>query len=251
MFQPNLLKRHRHLIYIHNATIETVEITKSRHFFIDRVDFLVNETENSIDLVTAFMFSPGVCRENKFRVVDRFTRYNRKWENQNFFVEKYKNLHGCPINFANHSGHLVLEKIFANTLNFDYRVNNQRDALAFYYIQSSTYEHIDGTFVVNIETKMVYIPPGELYGNYEKMFLPFDAGAWIAIGVTILTVFLGILVIKMFSKRVQDRIFGRNNSSPCVNFISILLNGSQISNLDESWPRFFMILFVLWSLIIR
>jgi hypothetical protein len=117
------------------------------------------------------------------------------------------------------------------------------------FLRGNNTERIHSVF--EIDAKKIFIPPGELYDDYEKMFLPFDDGAWIAIGVTVVGTLAAILVMKMFSWRVQGIIFGRNNRSPTMNFISILINGSQHTSLVENSSRLLLMTFMIWSLIIR
>jgi hypothetical protein len=106
-------------------------------------------------------------------------------------------------------------------------------------------------YVTDIEMRKIYIPPGEIYGDYEKMLLPFDTCTWIAIAVTINVGFVGILIIKCLSARIQRLVFGANNFSLLMNFIDILINGGQNTNLVQNASRFFLLNFMIWSLIIR
>jgi hypothetical protein len=104
---------------------------------------------------------------------------------------------------------------------------------------------------VDIQARKIYIPPGELYGEYEKMLLPFDTSTWIAIVMTIVMSILTILAIKLKDRLIQAVIFGRNNRSPLMNFINIVLNGGQHTTLMENVPRIFLMTLIFWSLIFR
>jgi hypothetical protein len=97
----------------------------------------------------------------------------------------------------------------------------------------------------------IFIPPGELYGDYEKMLLPFDLSTWIAISLSFFVSFFAILAIKWLSPNNQELYFGMNNRSPLMNFVSIMINGSQTNNLIENVPRIFLMTFMFWSLIFR
>lgn len=46
------------------------------------------------------MFTKEKCRENQIVVINRFDKAKMAWENQNFFLNKYLNLHGCPLLYA-------------------------------------------------------------------------------------------------------------------------------------------------------
>jgi hypothetical protein len=71
--------------------------------------------------------------------------------------------------------------------------------------------------ILDIEPRKIFIPPGEVYGEYEKMQLPFDAATWIGIVITLFVSSLAIFLIKMFCRSNQEIFFGRNNGSPFMN----------------------------------
>jgi hypothetical protein len=106
-------------------------------------------------------------------------------------------------------------------------------------------------FVMHIESRKILVPPGELYSDYEKMILPFETITWIAICLTISISVATIFVLKLRPKELQRVIFGSNNSSPLMNFVSIVLNGSQHTSLIETVPRMCLAVFLMWSLIFR
>jgi hypothetical protein len=93
--------------------------------------------------------------------------------------------------------------------------------------------------------------PGEIYGDYEKMLLPFDGFTWTGIILVILAGLVVIFIINCFKPSNQELIFGRNNRSPLMNFISIILNGGQANSVVETVPRMLLVLFIFWSLIFR
>jgi hypothetical protein len=62
---------------------------------------------------------------------------------------------------------------------------------------------------------------------------------------------VGIQIIKFLPRRIKEFIFGKNNSAPMTNFISILINGSQHTVLIKNSSRYILLMFMVWSLIIR
>jgi hypothetical protein len=72
-FQHGYLVTHPHLVYFPNATIDDIQTPFNENSLIDNIDFLVNETHNSIELATAFLFTPDVCYKNQFKVINCFT----------------------------------------------------------------------------------------------------------------------------------------------------------------------------------
>jgi hypothetical protein len=248
--------RHHHLFYVPEIGVKELQVSASKTIVLDNIDFLVNETRHSIELVTAFWFTPEACHKNQFRVINRFTRERKRWESSNFFEEKYRNFHQCPIEMRTEDIE-PFELMLADELNYTVKVANfnKLDAvtpITFYlmYLQSHLIK-IYNLHSIEIEQRKIFIPPGELYGDYEKMFLPFDTSAWIAIGVTILLSVSTTIVIKWKLPKIQTAVFGSNNRSPLMNFVSILINGCQMTNLVENAPRLFLLNFLFWSLIIR
>ena len=74
------------------------EIQKIFNFFMSRlvVDVnLLNPNKNSIDLFTFFPFNiNGQCEDTKPVKINFFSK---NWENENFMLEKSRNMHGCPL----------------------------------------------------------------------------------------------------------------------------------------------------------
>jgi hypothetical protein len=95
------------------------------------------------------------------------------------------------------------------------------------------------------------VPAGEPYTQLEKMFLMFDKETWICIGVTLAGSLLVIQVINFMSVQVQKFVFGRDIRTPSLNVASIFLNGGQMRMPGRNFARFLLMMFIVWSLIIR
>jgi hypothetical protein len=252
VFQHGFLISHPHLVHIHNAEIEDIQVATHKNYTIDKTTFLVHETLHSIQLATSFMFTPEACYENQFKVINRFTREEKRWENPNFYVEKYRNLYGCQLleypdtTLVSLSSELnyTSEPVDISLISF------KNFTFYVYYFPSSLTTQVS-SYVIDIEYRKILIPPGEVYGEYEKMFLPFQNFTWIAMALTIIAAILMILVIKLCPLKIQEVVFGRNNRSPLMNFISILINGGQDGTMIENAPRICLMMAVFWSLIFR
>jgi hypothetical protein len=251
VFQHGQVVFHPHLVYIPNATMDDIQVVANRNYTIDKTIFLVNETRDSIELATSFMFTPDACHRNQFKVINRFTRHRKQWENSNFFLEKYKNFYGCPLDFG-----LNNKTTFEKELNYTVKLSGKEvfvnDTMTYSVIKILTHKSlVAGSFIVEMNPRKIYIPPGELYGDYEKMLLPFDRFTWIAIAMTTLVSILTILAIKLKPPEIQNVVFGEGNRSPLMNFISILINGPQHGNLRQNAPRIWLLTFLFWSMIFR
>lgn len=87
--------RFKHLVYVPNASASVILENIEDGFEVDNVNFLINETDKSIDLASVFMFTSESCHSKQLRVINRFKKDSMKWENSNFYPNKYKNLHNC------------------------------------------------------------------------------------------------------------------------------------------------------------
>lgn len=95
------------------------------------------------------------------------------------------------------------------------------------------------------------VPPGEPYTLLEKMFLMFDASVWIAIIVTFFIGFVTIQIINLLSRKVQNFVYGRDIQSPTMNLLNVFLCGGQFKVPRRNFARFLLVLFIVYSLIIR
>lgn len=95
------------------------------------------------------------------------------------------------------------------------------------------------------------IPPGEPFDQLDKMFMMFDYYVWLAIAITLLTVVGTALITNWMSKSIKTLLFGSNVSSPALNLMSTFLVGGQNQLPHKSSSRFLLLLFIVFSLIIR
>jgi hypothetical protein len=251
VFQHGNLISHPHLVYIHNALMNDIQVAAYKKHTIDKTMFFVNEKRESIELTTSFMFSPGACHKNKFRVINRFTRQQKRWEKSEFLETKNMNFYGCQLEVSPQAAAYFTEE-------FNYFDEEQEKTVSVVntvtaYMDFFTPEEMlkFSTYAIDIQSRKIFIPPGELYGDFEKMLLPFDTPTWIAIVSLILVTIVAILIFKLMPPEIQEVIFGRSNRSPLMNFISIVLNGGQAMTMVENVPRVLLMTFIFWTLIFR
>ena len=266
IWSPDEAKRHHHLVYAPGLTSSDVAKTFSTEFHsygfdIDHVSFLVNETDKSIDLVSGFMFTQEACEELQVEQINRFSLTTKEWENSIFYPKKYENFHRCELSLAYVNDDIIeLHRIiFKGHLNAD-----------LVYCSLNHTEDVDGCdlysqeYPINLDEDRFLIAyphrdypatfligPGEPCTDLERMFMMFDDGLWIAIGVTFTIAASITLSLNLMSSRVKTFIAGQGINSPTINLISIFLNGAQVSMPGGNFARFLFILFVTWSLIIR
>lgn len=250
--------RHPHLVYIPGATLSDILSSIHDGFSIDHVGFLVDGVDGSIELVTNFMYTSHACRANQLMTVNRFSGVEGKWETSIFYPNKYNDFHGCTLTVASYCD--VLTEL-QSSLNFKSEVKYREtleDAIKDEQIDllgGSLQYKGDKIFIASAAfatENIIYVgPPGEPYSQFEKMFLPFDEGAWIAICCTFLFLLVAIQVVGFCSMTVQNFVYGRNIRTPTMNLFDIFLNGGQRKVPGRNFSRFMLTLFLVWSLIIR
>lgn len=247
-------KQPKHFVHIKNSTLYDLnEIVKNK-FDMNNVNFLLNESEDSIDLVAPHMYSSSKsCERIELITVNRFHKKAMQWENLSFGHRKYQNLNGCTIKIPSTTP--TDEKIFeimADELNFKIRyVEEEND----FDIIGSTSLLLKRALVPTVPIAFIVlvfvIPPGDLYTPFEKMWMMFDFEVWMAIAVT-LSIALGVIqIVNLCSSKIQNFVFGRNIRTPTLNLQATFLAGGQFKVPGRNFARFLLMLFIIWSMIIR
>ena len=259
-------QRTHHLVFVPSMNISDIgEAFFHLEFVTDSINFLMNETENSIELVAGFMFTPKLCRELQLETINRFNMNVSRWEKSIFYPKKYENFYGCNLNVAWKDGSLIeLElviKIFKDILNatvvpeINYSAFNcDQCDLTIQQCPLNRNYTLNGFTVSDphIFTLLTYaVPPGEPYTDLERMFMMFDTETWTAIAITLAIGILVTLSLHFVSEKVRNYVIGRENKSPTVNLISIFLTGGVVRTPGRNFARFILTLFIVWSLIIR
>lgn len=255
------------IIYSPNLTNFEIEEQFLSDPKISEVAFLTNYTEESIELTTAYFFSPGKCHQNEVKTINRFWRRNQSWENSNFYPEKFNNFHGCTLQVWYNGLFQIGKRIYgelSQQLNFtiqreyydktDLELKDTSEKLS----ENIFRQYIDKSgLIAPLSTPLFFhaytlaVPPGEPYTDLERMFAAFDYETWIGIVVTFIIAIVVILVIKSLPKTVQNFVFGREVRTPLLNLFDVFINGGQNVVPSRNFARYLLMMFILWSLIFR
>jgi hypothetical protein len=245
---------HNHLVYApKTGKLEIISRLSELAIAFENQNFITVVNETAIDLVTSFSFSPNHCNTPRYKTINQFSTNTMKWQNETFFPDKYQNFYGCRLRAAHImiKGNSYLFKLtdnifnlLAQQLNFELisvPVSNFANAENYVTkcleaISSEYYEMYDFSPVLFTDHLAFTVPGGEPYTLLEL----FLAGA-----------FLIIQVINFMSIVVQKFVFGRDIRTPTLNMVSIFLNGAQHKVAGRNFARFMLMMFVLWTLIIR
>jgi hypothetical protein len=242
----------------------------ARSIAVENTNFINIVNDSTVDLVTSFMFEPGKCKQAQYKTINRFSLINMNWDSDTFFPEKYDNFNGCELIIAHgailpgeytRTTSFKLFEILAESLNFKakyvgYRKNSTElqyfDLMNYINTQSSVrYNIVDFSPSLYCDHVTLTVPAGKPYTQLEKMFLMFDKETWICIGVTLAGALLVIQVINLMSVQVQKFVFGRDVRSPTLNVANVFLTGAQHRVPGRNFARFMLMMFIIWSLIIR
>lgn len=95
------------------------------------------------------------------------------------------------------------------------------------------------------------IPPGKKFTALQTLIYPFKNIFW---GFILLFSLIGALVIffvKRKSKNVQDFIFGTGVKNPFMNMFTAFLGGNQKKLPRRNFARYLLMMFLIYSLVIR
>lgn len=192
-----------------------------------------------------------------------------KWTHSDFYPNKYRNLHGCPLVVAvNSFGRYIYVRNVIQCLstvrNFTisrkkYKYNKDNNVpFHFDFVElfiSILLGQVNAASVPSVPliftTAYFMIPPGEPYSQLEKMFMMFDYEVWIAIFVTFMVALVSIQIVNRMAQSARSLVYGSNITSPTLNLMATFLVGGQNQMPRSSFARFLLMLFMIFSLIIR
>lgn len=261
--------RHKHLVIAPEININDV-MKMYDGFSIDNVNFLVTQSDKSIDIITSFMYSPFACRSPKFTRINSLNSKTLKWDRRFFFVNKYRCLYGCHLRMFAEDQIKATNTVGANIVKtFAKLVGSQVSVLTPNHIKTGyNVSHIDlyaqhtswslafknektSSYPYFIDNWVFFIPSGEFYTPLEKVLMPFQPEVWIAIVTTFLFHVVAIQLMKLFPAYFQEFTFGSNIRTPTVNFLSTFLTGVQLKIPTRSFARLMLMNCIVWCLIIR
>jgi len=268
------------LVYVPKLTSSVMEMWMQQSIFIPMTNFLfvVDDGGDEIHLKRVQFFSPGKCeiKQSEFVTINTFSKANASWKTNNFEFAAHDNMHGCGLNFLfehnppetivkvhdNETQELggVVKEIFVALgkelrfkpiFNPNTFINYPPQPLHTIPMSQNYEDPSKRCEAFLVKTYKFVIPPGELYSGWEKLALPFDIPTWILVAITFAAGLLTIQVIYQFPMFVRNFVFGRDVSTPTLNIFIAFYGLGQIVMPGRNFARFLLMMFILWSLIIR
>lgn len=246
--------------------------------------FLIDQGDDYLSLSTLVRFAPRRCHDPLLIEMNRFTKKDFMWMTDKFMIaDKFENFHGCVIGFGienygdgaqhelmPHGGFLVsgymidLMKELSRPLNFTPSFNVKLHTIGRYFInqrvdmvlQSKPQAVAQLNRIILATPHLSYdaiflIPPGERYTSLEKLFLPFDAATWILLLITFIVALVVISIVQTQRISIRSFVFGTGVTTPTLNLFRAWFGLGQIFLPRRNFARFFLMLFILFSLIMR
>lgn len=120
-----------------------------------------------------------------------------------------------------------------------------------WWLSLARLQYFDSTISYYSESAVFSIPPGHELTSVEKLVYPFSVTVWILI----VTVFLiGLLVIRSVNKKQEKfrtLFYGEGVQHPVLNLFNAFVGGAQTKLPKNSFARQLLMIFLLYSLVIR
>lgn len=270
-------------VFCQEATVDDILMLEETYGTWNQ--YFVVEQENYIRLLTFVWYTPEACGKPQLIEVNRYDKKLKNWLTDQFIVKKFENFYNCRLVFGVLDGRAGIgSEISAEpeTMLSAYRdriISELSLSLKFKIkYQSAKHYAIDEKNIfksVNLLLKMgclsdmselnsktiknpliytdvsVAVPPGKSYSGFEKLILPFDYDTWIWIAITFFIAYFTIMIVYLSTDKIKTTVFGNKISTPSLNVTAIFFGVSQLTLPTSSFARFLVMVFILYTLIIR
>lgn len=277
IYRPNF-----YFIYCQNVSENL--LLRMDTFLRDYLVLMVPDGD-SLKLFTLKDSTEDACMKLQIVQLNVLSR-NLLWNKTLDFPDKFRNFHQCPlvIRIVNRTmfstfkyrdetersfditGGILIDFVTSLAQHFNYTIifnpYNQQTQKSFYDKNFPLHLHLfyKAMSVMKpyqaFEPMMYFgigfiVPDGEIFSNFEKLFLPFSMELWIALGILFLISFIVVYCIKRSSNIWQTTLFGKNVKTPSLNIFIAIFGGSQTVVPKTSFARTVLIIFIFFCLIIR
>lgn len=262
---------------------------------IFNVNVMFEDEKGDVLVETFMLFNERNCNDTTPIPINKFRDGKFMNGTENFFPNKMKNLHNCPIrvSISKSDEPFIFSKLLPNgsyevsgsdinlinslssALNFnvDYAYigdegyfyeNGTADgplkalldgkvdlSMSGWWLKENRLQFFDHT-VSHISDQIIFvIPPGRDLSAFELLIFPFSNTLWIMVLLCFAVGFVVIFVIRRRSREVQGFVFGTGVRHPYLNVIVGFFGGSQTKLPRRNFARYLLIMFLMYSLVIR
>jgi Ligated ion channel L-glutamate- and glycine-binding site len=124
-------------------------------------------------------------------------------------------------------------------------------SLSGWWLKANRLNFFDHT-TSHISDQIVFvIPPGHDLSSFEELVFPFSKNFWVMILLCFAFGFTVIFIIKRQKKVVQNFVFGTGVRTPYLNLFIAFIGGAQKKLPGRNFARFMLMMFLMYSLVIR
>lgn len=119
------------------------------------------------------------------------------------------------------------------------------------WLKANRLKFFDSTAAYIMARLAFIIPPGRELTSFEKLLFPFTMQLWTLISSVFLMGFLVILVVTFQKRQIREFVFGTGVNTPHMNMMIAFVGGTQHKLPKRNFARFLLMMFLIFSLIIR
>lgn len=124
-------------------------------------------------------------------------------------------------------------------------------SITLWWLKMSRLKFLDATTSYLNDQIVLVVPPGREWTALEKLILPFSFSLWLLILACLLVGLFVIYIIKRQSTAIQNFVFGSGVANPYLSMLVGLIGGSQSVLPKRNFARFLLMMFLLYSVVIR
>lgn len=120
-----------------------------------------------------------------------------------------------------------------------------------WWLKSNRLVHFDSSTPYFSDSIIFVVPPGREWSSWQKLVFAFSSLVWILVLTIFFVGFLVISIVRLCSKAVQNFVFGSKVTTPNLNIITAFIGGSQKILPKRNFARFLLMIFLMYSLVMR
>lgn len=259
------------LVHCEKSTVTDIQQLDDDSPILDFEYFLIEEND-SVRLMTFVRYTENKCNELQLVEINKFDGKTKTWKSSEFFIEKYRNFHGCQVTFDtfNQPPALMVDQFGASGyladallaisghLNFKADLNpvheNRKSFNSDCKIFQASYHYALSVSITQpsfFQDHYIAVSPERKYTDYEKFFLPFDIETWELIFSVFGIAFGTIFLLRFVKPQIRNFIIGSNVTTPSLNVAAIFFGIHRLNLPRRNFARYLAMIFILYSLIIR
>ncbi|CRK87192.1 CLUMA_CG000997, isoform A [Clunio marinus] len=144
--------------------------------------------------------------------------------------------------FANGTATGLMEKAYSNDVDL---------IIGLLSLQQIRMEYLSETRAFYHDDIILVVPPPPLIPSIRKLFMPLDFYCWVALLLILLISSIILTILKILPKSYHNLVIGENIKNQYLNILEVLFGESQKKLPVKNFPRFILMSFMVFCLIMR